>query len=58
MINVYIKFYTKYLCVWVVITGGLKSMISSSIYDLTIIMCSCSLTIPKILNIPNEDEYV
>jgi len=58
MMNVYIMFYTKYLCVWVVIIGRLKSMVNSSIYELTIIMCSCSLAIPKLLNIPNNYEYV
>jgi len=29
-------------------------MNNSSIYDWTMIMCSCSLTKPKRLNIPNE----
>jgi len=33
-------------------------MINSSIYDFTIIMCCYSLTIPKLLNIPNEYVYV
>jgi len=33
-------------------------MMNSSIYDLTIIICSCSLTKPKLLNNPNVYLYV
>jgi len=33
-------------------------MINSSIYDWTMIMCSCSLTKPKLLYIPSEYVYV
>jgi len=33
-------------------------MFNSSIYDWTMIICSCSLTKPKVLNTPNEYVYV
>jgi len=33
-------------------------MINKSIYDWTMIICSCNKTKPKLLNIPNENVYV
>jgi len=57
MINVHFNIQTYYLCVWVVIIGGIQIRFNYSIYNRRI-MSSCIITNHKYSNIPKVYEPI